>query len=54
MFVMTDDGGRFGLEGNDLTAERTLSQRVFIFDLLNHGLAVTPLNRCEFRDSKVS
>src|SRR5882762_7322455 len=52
MFVMTNDGGL--LDGSDiLSAERVLNQRLFIFDLMAAGVAVTLLNGAEFQDSKV-
>lgn len=52
MFVMANDGGL--LDGSEiLSAERTLVQRLFIFDLIESGIAVTLLNGAEFRDSKV-
>jgi hypothetical protein len=53
MFVMVNDGGL--LETNaGLAADCILCQRVFLFDLLCHGIPVTLLRGCEFRDSKVS
>lgn len=53
MFVMANDGGL--LENNrDLAAERILVQRIFLFDILSHGIAVALLRGAEFRDSKVS
>ena len=51
MFVMTGDGGSRKVKG--LGVARTLIQRLFLFDLLHRGMAVTYLHTCEFRDSKV-
>ena len=53
MFVMTNDGGLPEDHVQDLTPECILNQRVFLFDLLHRGLAVTILQNCEFRDAKV-
>ena len=53
MFVMTNDGGLLNRSKNH-SAERILGQRLFLFDLLGAGLAVTLLQGAEFRDSKVS
>jgi hypothetical protein len=53
MFVMTNDGGLLDRSKNR-SAERILGQRLFLFDLLGAGLAVTMLQGAEFRDSKVS
>jgi hypothetical protein len=53
MFVMTNDGGLMD-DSDDLSAQRILAQRVFLFDLLASGIAVTLLQGAEFRDSKVN
>lgn len=53
MFVMTNDGGLID-DSDDLSVQRILAQRVFLFDLLASGIAVTLLQGAEFRDSKVN
>ncbi|KAH7929957.1 P-loop containing nucleoside triphosphate hydrolase protein [Leucogyrophana mollusca] len=55
MFVMTHDGGQLNAQAlqNIFKAQKVLCQRMFIFDLLSDGLAVTLLPVAEFRDSKI-
>jgi hypothetical protein len=53
MFVMTNDGGLLD-DSDTLSADRVLNQRLFLFNLLAAGIAVTLLQGVEFRDSKVS
>ena len=53
MFVMTNDGGLLD-SSKPFSAERILCQRLFLFDLLAAGIAVTLLQGAEFRDSKAS
>ncbi|KAJ6601172.1 hypothetical protein DFH09DRAFT_1257794 [Mycena vulgaris] len=50
MFVLVNDGGVADQGG--FQAERTLIQRIFLFQLVNHGMAIALLNGAEFRDSK--
>jgi ATP-dependent RNA helicase DDX60 len=52
MFVMLNDGGTRKDTNYDM-AIRILIQRIFVFDLLTSGVAVTLLHGAEFRDSKV-
>lgn len=57
MFVMTNDGGAFQLEPTvekTLQAERILSQRIFILNMICTGTGVTLLKGAEYRDSRVS
>lgn len=59
MFVMTNDGGLLptdsaDTEAHSVSAERILVQRMFIFDILTAGIAITIIKGAEFRDSKVS
>ncbi|KAF7347281.1 hypothetical protein MVEN_01483200 [Mycena venus] len=52
MFVLANDGGvasDFGRFHN----ERALLQRVFLFQLIDGGMAIGLLNGAEFRDSKI-
>jgi hypothetical protein len=53
MFVMMNDGGLLR-DSENLSAERILGQRLFLFNLLAAGIAVTLLQGTEFQDSKVS
>lgn len=53
MFVMTNDGGLMD-NSDDLAVQRTLAQRIFLFDLLTSGIAITLLHGAEFRDAKVN
>lgn len=56
MFVMTNDGGVFQLEATvetALQAERILSQRIFILNLICSGTGITLLKGAEYRDSRV-
>ena len=54
MFVMINDGGTLkeGV-GGPFAAHQILAQRLFIFDLLASGLALAPLHRADFKDTKV-
>jgi len=52
MFIMLNDGGPLIIQG-DLSAERILTQRVFLLEILSSGVSVSLLNGAEFRDSKV-
>ncbi|KAJ7511822.1 hypothetical protein B0H11DRAFT_2268815 [Mycena galericulata] len=51
MFVLVNDGGVS--DQGRLQTERTLLQRVSLFNLINGGLAIALLNGAEFRDSKI-
>ncbi|PCH35165.1 hypothetical protein WOLCODRAFT_91452 [Wolfiporia cocos MD-104 SS10] len=53
MFVMTNDGGVIADDNGPLAAERILTQRVFLFDLLSHGISVSLLRGAECRNSKI-
>lgn len=53
MFVMLNDGGTTENTDDSDVAARVLVQRLFIFDLLNSGIAITRLHGAEFRDSRV-
>lgn len=56
MFVMTNDGGVFQPESTvdaTLQAERILSQRVFILNMICTGTGITLLKGAEYRDSRV-
>ena len=56
MFVMTNDGGVFQLEptvDTTLQAERILSQRIFILNMICTGTGITLLKGAEYRDSRV-
>jgi hypothetical protein len=53
MFVMANDGGPLDEDASDATAERTLCQRIFFFNLLSRGISVTLFKGAEYRDSKV-
>ncbi|KAG5652595.1 hypothetical protein H0H81_004426 [Sphagnurus paluster] len=53
MFVMTNDGGVLDGIQPRLAAERTLMQRMFIYDLLSGGLPIALLRGAEYRDSKI-
>ncbi|KAJ7605051.1 hypothetical protein DFH06DRAFT_1275646 [Mycena polygramma] len=52
MFVLIHDGGVESVRGR-LQNERALLQRIFLYQLLNGGMAVALLNGVEFRDSKI-
>lgn len=52
MFVMANDGGK-PEDGDEFTLRRILCQRVFFFELLSRGMAVTLFKGAEYRDSKV-
>ncbi|KAJ6541715.1 hypothetical protein B0H19DRAFT_1239495 [Mycena capillaripes] len=52
MFVLANDGG-LASEQNRFQNERTLLQRIFLFQLINGGMAIALLNGAEFRDSKI-
>ena len=54
MFVMANDGGVLHETGSRFVSERVLCQRVFFFQLLSRGIAVTLFKGVEYRDSKVS
>lgn len=53
MFIMTDDGGPFQDE-IQLQAARTLTQRIFIYEILASGIAVALMRGAHFKDAKVS
>jgi ATP-dependent RNA helicase DDX60 len=56
MFVMTNDGGVFQQEPTverTLQAERILSQRIFVLNMLCTGTGITLLKGAEYRDSRV-
>ncbi|KAJ6489614.1 hypothetical protein C8R47DRAFT_1177216 [Mycena vitilis] len=52
MFVLIHDGAVASVRGR-LQNERALLQRLFLYQLLNGGMAVALLNGVEFRDSKI-
>ncbi|KAF9461731.1 hypothetical protein BDZ94DRAFT_800063 [Collybia nuda] len=52
MFVMANDGGK-PVDGDESSARRILCQRVFFFELLSRGIAVTLFKGAEYRDSKI-
>ncbi|KZT04532.1 P-loop containing nucleoside triphosphate hydrolase protein [Laetiporus sulphureus 93-53] len=52
MFIMTNDGGMLDANSPRLAAERILTQRTFIFDVLAQGVSVSLLHGAEYRDSK--
>lgn len=52
MFVLANDGGI--ADGGGFHVQRTLLQRVSLFNLVTGGMAIALLNGAEFRDSKVS
>lgn len=49
---MANDGGK-PEDGDEFTLRRILRQRVFFFELLSRGMAVTLFKGAEYRDSKV-
>ncbi|KAJ6557124.1 hypothetical protein B0H10DRAFT_1967384 [Mycena sp. CBHHK59/15] len=51
MFVLINDGGVVDQGG--FQAERTFLQRIFLFRIMNGGMAIALLNGAEFRDSKI-
>ncbi|KAJ7084759.1 hypothetical protein C8R43DRAFT_1115430 [Mycena crocata] len=51
MFVLANDGGVTSQDS--FHAERTLLQRMFLFQLINGGVPIALLNGAEFRDSKI-
>jgi len=53
MFLMTNDGGVCQPEPTTLQAERILSQRIFILDMICTGTGIALLKGAEYRDSKV-
>ena len=56
MFIMTNDGGVFQLGPTverTLQAERILSQRIFILNMICSGTGITLLKGAEYRDSRV-
>ncbi|KAJ6520487.1 hypothetical protein C8R45DRAFT_1205447 [Mycena sanguinolenta] len=53
MFVLVNDGGVASDSGR-LHNERALLQRLFLFQLIDGGMAIGLLNGAEFRDSKIS
>jgi hypothetical protein len=53
MFVCCGDGKLLDANSTSLEAERVLLQRLFIFDVLKSGIAVTMLPVAEFKNSKV-
>jgi hypothetical protein len=56
MFVMTNDGGVCQPEPTverTLQAERILSQRIFVLNMICTGTGITLLKGAEYRDSKV-
>jgi hypothetical protein len=56
MFVMTNDGGVFQPEPTverTLQAERILSQRIFVLNMICTGTGITLLKGAEYRDSRV-
>lgn len=57
MFVMTNDGGVCQLEPTGektLQAERILSQRIFVLNMICTGTGITLLKGAGYRDSKVT
>lgn len=50
---MLNDGGLRDDSGA-LSVNRTLCQRLFLFDLLSSGISLSTLSGVQFRDSKVS
>ena len=56
MFIMTNDGGVFQQEPTverTLQAERILSQRIFVLNMISTGTGITLLKGAEYRDSRV-
>lgn len=53
MFVILNDGGPSDVTGR-MRAQCVLQQRIKIFDLLSHGIAVAHLQGADFVDSKAS
>jgi hypothetical protein len=53
MFVLVNDGG-LPADCGRFHNERALLQRIFLFQLINGGMAIALLNDAEFHDSKVS
>ncbi|KAJ7492020.1 hypothetical protein FB451DRAFT_514183 [Mycena latifolia] len=51
MFILTNDGGVVNQGG--FQSQRTLLQRIFLFHLINRGMAIALFNGAEFRDSKI-
>ncbi|KAG2754241.1 hypothetical protein P692DRAFT_20721228 [Suillus brevipes Sb2] len=55
MFFVVNDGGALKEgAGGQFAAHQILAQRLFIFDLLDSGLAMAPLQGADFRDTKVT
>lgn len=52
MFIMANDGGK-PEDSDEFALRRILCQRVFFFELLSRGVAVTLFKGAEYRDSKV-
>ncbi|KAF7337798.1 hypothetical protein MSAN_02253900 [Mycena sanguinolenta] len=53
MFVLVNDGG-VSSKSDRFHKERALLQRLFLFQLVDGGMAIGLLNGAEFRDSKIS